>query len=349
MIRLLFILAGQLLIAVAGSASHAQEAVLEIAVETVDVEEVLEAEREVVDAELIVDADDVVEVDVVEAAGGVVGGFFQMIAGGFGAGAQPRVISRAALNKNVDEIKSDAELRKLERELGRHPNMQGMMPQLKSQLNVARDIELRLLHLACHLKRSEFKAIQKEAKTVTLRAQLKVCQDQIGAMQGGRRGKQVRSDLTTLIEQGMLAIARRKLGQTRSAAYQSEIEARREFRREALIHSMASSLDSQLMFSAQQREEIMQAFRTGWSENWLRCVQYLANHGLQYFPDIPKNAIRRILSNGQQKIFQSMPWQPQRNVQMNFLNGNAFGFGHDGLQVVENELEFAPEDEEVIE
>ena len=344
MIRIFF-LAGYFLIAVAASVGSAQEAVLGIAVEAVEGDEVVEGEREVVEAELLIDADEAVEVDVVEAAGGVVGGFFQMIAGGFGAGDKPRTVSRAALNKNVDEIKSDAELRKLERELGQHPNMQGIMPQLKTQLNVARDIELRLLHLACHLKRSEFKAIQKEGKTATLRVQLKVCQEQISAMQGSRRGKQTSSDITTLIEQRMLAIARRKLGRARSAAYQSEIEARRGFRREALIHSMASSLDSQLMFSAQQREEIMQAFRTGWSENWFRCVQYLANNGLHYFPDIPKQAIRGLLNQGQQKIFQSMPWQPQ-NLRMSFFNGNVFGFGQNGLQRLDNELEFAPEDEE---
>ena len=75
--------------------------------------------------------------------------------------AKPKQASQDALTKNVDEIDSLEELRKLEKELKADQNIKQMHQRLTQQINAFRDVEVHFLHLVCNLKKSEFKKINK--------------------------------------------------------------------------------------------------------------------------------------------------------------------------------------------
>ena len=331
--------------AVVGGAQEVQvEAVVDVAVEAADVvvvEDVAVADQDAAEAAADAEAAQVAG----EAVGEAIGGFFEAIAGGLvGRRARPaRQVSDEAINKDVDTIESAAELRKLKSQLERHPNLQHMVGQLGPQLTAARNNELRLLHYACQMKRTEFDVIQKKANVAMLKAHVKAYQTMLRPRQvRGGAGIAHSSDPRTLLSNEVLAIANSELGTQRAKAYESELEAREAFRREAIVESMTVALDQQVLCSATQRERLTEVFQVNWHDPWLLCVQYLNGNGLRYFPEIPKRAIRSVLSQRQLDVFDSLTWQPQ-NVRFLAMNPNMFGMVPQGVGRLEDELEFAPE------
>ena len=126
--------------------------------------------------------------------------------------------------------------------------------------------------------------------------------------------------------------------------YEQECEARAKFRQEAILQSMTAALDGQLLCAASQREQINEVLRSNWRDQWLLCSQYLSGNGVRYFPGIPQDAIRKVLTAGQLKVFRVLQWQPQ-DVRFFAFNQNMFGIRNQAGNL-EASLEFAPEDSE---
>ena len=111
---------------------------------------------------------------------------------------------------------------------------------------------------------------------------------------------------------------------------------------------LVNSVDSLVILSEGQRPKVEKIFEENWNTQWLSSPQYLMNSGIQYVPKIPKTELGDVLSDEQKTVFKSVRWQPQNNVQ--YFNGfNMFGFEQNQQNDLEDELEFAPEAEDLAE
>ena len=287
---------------------------------------------------------DAAAVDVVEVAGDAIGGIFNAIANGFAPQrAVVRAVDNAILNQNVDEIESNVELMRLLGKLKQHQQLQHVAGQVGQQMDLARNGELRLIHLVAHLKLSEFRRIQEQSKQAATRAQIRVFQQYIKAVQYA--GDTSSFDIQATLEDYLLKLVEQELDEQRFQAYRHQVRKRQAFRREALADAMTAALETEILMTADQRDKIRTIFLENWSSRWSACIVYLQNYGLRYFPDIPKMKIRDVLSEKQREAFRTLTWQPQNRV-FN-LNNNFIGLGNPGVPVdLEKELEFAPEDED---
>jgi len=327
------------------SISNAQEIVLEAVEAEAAIEE---GEEEVVLVEEAnVDELVVAEEGIVEQA---VEGFINLIGNGFGAPVRGKP-AKEAYTKNVDDIKTKAELNKLEKELAKDPNLQGMMPQYKLQFKCQCDAELRLLHLICNLTRSEFAKIEKDAMLTSHRALLHVCQKQAQMMNGlaGRNADQKHVSPNERMEKTLLQSVQRELGDERTKKYKAELDARRDFRKQGIVEMLTTSIDTLLILSEEQRPQVEKIFRDNWKPEWFNCAQYLTNSGIQYVSGIPKEDVRDLLTIEQKAVLDSIRWQPQNGFQYYFNGFDMFGFGHNQQGNLKNELKFAPEPKDAAE
>ena len=326
------------------STTYAQEAVVEVIAADAFVDD-----EAVEDGEVVEEGDAIIALEAVEAEGGgiveqAVEGFFNLI--GVAPARQVGQPPKEAYTKNVDEI-DKAELDKLEKQLTKDPNLQGMMPHYKMQFKNQCNGELRLMHLVCGLTRSEFLEIEKDAKLASKRGLLSICQQQAKMMQGlGMQAKdQKKLTPNERMEKALLKAAERELDDEQVKLYKSELAERFEFRKESMVEMLATALDSIVILSEEQRPLVIKLFKDEWATEWLNATQYLTNSGIQYVPKIPKNGIRKLLTDEQKEVFKTIRWAPQNGVQ--YFNGfNIFGFGQNQQRELKDELEFAPEPNE---
>ena len=328
-----------------------EEGEADVAAEEVAAEVEVVADDIVVDGEAIaVVADDdeaVKEEGILEQA---VGGFFDMIGNGFGGGRQPKP-NKKLYAKDVDKIESLEELEKLRKELGKDPNLRGMMPQYKGMFKSQCDAELRLVHLICDLTRSEFTAIEKDARLASMRGLVQICQQQgqmmngggvVMAAWGGAPKTSRRLSPNERMDKSLSEAVDRELDDARANKYKKEVLARREFKKTAIVEVLTAGFDTLLILTPEQRADVQEVLRGKWKPEWENSSQYLMNNGIRYVPGIPKSEIRKLLTDEQGEVFKSIRWQPQNGVQ--YFNGfDMFGFNQNQNIKLELELAFADE------
>ncbi len=204
--------------------------------------------------------------------------------------------------------------------------------------------ELRFVHAVCHLKRSQFQKLE-EAARLTMRQALIGTAEVQAQMQRGWNGPQPPKypDVRKWLEDALLSAVKRECSADQAALYEDELQARRDFRREACIELIAASLDRELVMTPRQREQILEVLGEAWRKDWQQSTHLLIS-GNNYFPVLPDGKIQKLLNARQSSHFNGL----QKGA--NHFAGHPwgiFGVPHQGHRggPLEEELEFAPEED----
>ena len=177
---------------------------------------------------------------------------------------QPAIaVGGGEVQVDVASLSSNDELDKLEKKLKRagQQHLQQFGPAFEEYARA----ELRFIHEICHLKKSEFTVLQREANFTSRKALLKTVQIQV-QMQDGWRGGQPPQypDVQTMMEESLLRTAEQELSDAQFEGYQDELEARKDFRREAGAETIIANLDTDLLMSADQRGRLVEPLKRSW-------------------------------------------------------------------------------------
>jgi|GEM_PF-5320083 len=204
--------------------------------------------------------------------------------------------------------------------------------QYQQQLRPVLQSELRLVRLMFDLKPEQRPQIKAAGEAALEAAAKKVVAAQFGGnggiFPGGgfgggiRRSKQDEDDYHTIIDNALVKALEPEVGPLQLAHYRDELTKRTANRKRAAILSVVSRLDSLLLLTAEQRDEIAQQIAGKWQrswEEWLALQHYASN----YFPQELDPIVRPVLNDDQKPIwksvnkgmFGSMMWAAQMHMQ----------------------------------
>jgi|GEM_PF-4253133 len=237
---------------------------------------------------------------------------------------------------------TEENVKKLEEAVNKNRNAKAHLKQFEPRFKQFVQAELRLVHDVCKLKRSQFDSIKTAADLAGRACALEAAQYQAG-MENGFGGRQAdHPNPYVLVEDTLIAAVQKTLPEKLAEEYEQEIEARRSFEKVADAEKIISCLDKDLALSPDQRAAMVKPIADAWKYKWKSNLQVMEHNGNQYLPNIPKTAIKKLLTEEQRTRFATMSRHGNVffGMQLNDLpqmNGK--------LAKLEEELEFAPEDE----
>ena len=252
------------------------------------------------------------------------------------------------LEVEIDAMQTEEELTRIEQVFEKITEIRGLLANCRRCFVHVNNAELRQLHSSVNLSRSEFLAIQSELKVAARKSTLDICQDRLlrsrlqksGWSAGTNLGKDA---VITLVENALLAAAKKRLDDGQAKRYESEVVARREYRQRAVVEAMAASLDSRLFLSPKQRESMVEILMSEWQDSWLMCLRGLLSNGIESMPMLPKQEMRMLLSPPQETLFAKLPWNPQSSSVVG--PSEVIQSGHEQRNTrLEQELTFAAEE-----
>ena len=237
---------------------------------------------------------------------------------------------------------TEENVKKLEEAINKNRNAKAHLKQFEPRFKQLVQAEIRLVHELCPLKRSQFDEIQATANLASRACALEAAQHQAG-MENGWQGRRPESpNPFELVEDTLIAAVQKTLPPKFASAYEQEIEARRAFEKLADAEKIISSLDKDLALSQEQRIAMVKPIAEAWEYKWKYNLQLIEHNGNQYLPAIPKTEIKKLLTKEQRTRFTSM----NRHSNMFFgMQLNDLPQMNGKLAKLEDELEFAPEDE----
>ena len=213
------------------------------------------------------------------------------------------------------------------------------------------DRELLLLHAVVRLKRSEFEPISTKFSKEIRKAYLVVVQEALNLENAEKAGwkriaREEDSASRTIreLQDKLVQLVEVELDAKRGARYKTEIDARREFAREAMIESMTTSLSLKFVFSISQRESVEQIIREHWQESWRGNASTLIEDGVGSVRGFPKDELFNILRETQKVFFESIHWEPKPD-RSEFAIHSQIAIRKSALWNLASELEFAAEED----
>jgi len=255
------------------------------------------------------------------------------------------------LEVDIEEIETDDELARIEATFLAARRSHSVFKLYNAYFCDVYERELRLLHAVTRLKRSEFDAIDAALKKQIRKTCLSLVQDVLiteNAKFAGWKHENATEDavgkaiLETINE--LIRLAEVHLDAERAANYRAQIEARREFAKEAMIESMTASLALKFVFSNSQRERVEHLIRDNWRESWRGYTSSLIDNGVGSMPHFPKDELFAQLRDTQKVFFDSLQWKPNKQTKTAVL-WRVVNRKSD-LWNLANELEFAAEKKE---
>ncbi len=108
-----------------------------------------------------------------------------------------------------------------------------------------------------------------------------------------------------IIQEGVAKALENVLSPEQFAHYEKEARARSEQRKSAAILSVTARLDGALSLSAEQRQEIVDAFDKKWQDDWQQWLM-VNRFGDQYFPQIPDEILVPLLDSAQRPVWKGL-------------------------------------------
>ena len=202
---------------------------------------------------------------------------------------------------------------------------QNLEPQIQRfvvQLRPLVRSEIHLVLTVCSPNAEQKAAIRGEEDRVTKDVAREIAQFQMGL----RHNNNVAPDPRKLIPDAMAKVVKERLSPEQADRYKAESEAKFEFSRKVALASLASSLDDELMLSADQRARLVQALDSHWRPGWHGSLQAQLNNN-QIMPDVPNDVMEPILDPVQKRV-----WDKLRKSGGNFYYGNYLMMGNFAIE-----------------
>ena len=185
-----------------------------------------------------------------------------------------------------------------------------------------RERELRFLHAVVDLKRSEFDAIDGVLNLEIRKAYLEAVQNAVNRQDNVNAGWELHNFAlgifaeTQQLHDRLLQLVEDHVAFKRAALYVEEINARRDFEKDAVIESITANIALKFVLSISQREQVEQLVRGHWQEAWREDAQDLINYGVGCIREFPKERLSEILRTSQKVFFDSIQWERKRRARI---------------------------------
>jgi predicted transcriptional regulator len=90
------------------------------------------------------------------------------------------------------------------------------------------------------------------------------------------------------------------------AAYEQQLAARNEFRKQATLDEIVCMIDGELLLDEQQRQALRESLEKRWKDSWASNIEALQQFGDQYFPVLPDAAVTPHLTPKQKSRWNSL-------------------------------------------
>ena len=199
---------------------------------------------------------------------------------------------------------SDKQFNKLLAEVKAKVGGEQTLNQYKSKFMGLSRNELRFMHEVCKLRRSQFDAIKTDVDRTALRIALDAASTELAMNRGGgRRAQRKTPDVYKKLEDGLMRAAKTHLTEVQARAYCEELEARRQFRKEADAGMLLGFMDPELRLTDEQRNKLLPHLVKAWTPDWEQNLSIMEGNGLRFMPQIPNQEFRKLLNEKQKEIF----------------------------------------------
>lgn len=256
----------------------------------------------------------------------------------------------AMLEADIDEME-DGELDQIEATFTAAERARRILNRYKDYFRDLHDRELLLLHAVVQLKRSEFEPVNEKLNKGIRKAYLGVVQDVLNLENAEKAGwKRVAREEDSVsraireVQDKLVQLVEAELDAKRGARYKTEIDARRDFAKEAMIESMTTSLSLKFVFSISQREILEQIIREHWQESWRGNASSVIEDGVGSVRGFPKDELFNLLRETQKVFFESIQWEPKPD-RSEFAIHSQIAIRKSALWDLAKELDFAAEED----
>lgn len=241
----------------------------------------------------------------------------------------------------LDDSEESSKLKQLEADVVGKPGGKQSLKNYQQRMEGLTREELRFMHELVALRRSQFDAIEPEAKQIARRVALEATKIELLMNQGWNGQPPQPPHVFKMIEDRLMWAAKKYLTSEQSATYCNEIEARQLFRKEAEAGLMLGYIDTELRLTDDQRRKMMPSMVKAWTPHWQQHLSVIEGNGLQFLPKLPKKEIGEVLTKRQNEIFRSVA-----NGNSSFFVGihaNQFPAVDHNAKPLAEELDFAAE------
>ena len=193
--------------------------------------------------------------------------------------------------------------------------------------------DLELLRAVCgDLPRESRRAIATSGEQAAREAALQMAELQIPPLAEPKPDAEKSPDNPVTIPSAALTKSvAEHVGSEQAKAFAEQLTRRDDRRKAAIIHEIVAVLDSELVLTASQREEIERSLRQQWNDSMMMTLQGIETaNGIRVFPGLPGACVSPHLTKAQRQRFLPQPdanrqqrvaWQHQAWMQtVNMLN-----------------------------
>ena len=241
---------------------------------------------------------------------------------------QPAVIVRDAVKKVLAPVPARADAAVQAQAQRQQILVQTAIQQLRSHLRV----EYHFIRRACELTPEQRRQIARAGEralreTAAQNVGRNLNAAQVVIVNGQARPSIPRfTDPMKPISEGLARAVERYLTPDQIARYKDEVKRRDAHWKQVGLEAILARLDSDLLLTENQRDEIMDSLSDHWDEMWAQSVTALMNLE-HYFPPIPDERIVPFLDGPQKEIWNAS--QPNRRVVRFGIGGNR---GDNGIE-----------------
>ena len=227
--------------------------------------------------------------------------------------------------KAIQAAPARAAVRIVPRAVAAPPNIEPQVQRFVVQLRPLVRSEFHLLLSTCSPTPEQRAALLAEEDRVLKDVAREVAQVQMGV----RMPNGTVVDPRKQIPETLARLVKERLTPEQAARYKAESDAKLDFSRKVARANLASSLDEELILSAEQRVRINQALESNWKTAWHGSVQTQLNANLM-IPDLPDAVIHPILDPVQRQV-----WDKMRKTSANYFYGNYLPMGNFAIEEVD--------------